>query len=162
MILHIYTIIHTLISLVAIFTGFVVVFGLLAGNRVDGWTRWFLITAVATTVTGFFFPFHGVTPAIKLGIISSVVLLVTIYARYAKRLAGVWRWIYVVGAVMALYVNIFVGIVQSFEKIPALNAMAPTQTEPPFKLTQLSVLGLFIVLGFVAVIRFRPEPARAG
>jgi len=63
---------------------------------------------------------------------------------------------------MALYFNIFVGIVQSFEKIPALNAMAPTQTEPPFKLTQLSVLGLFIVLGFVAVIRFRPEPARAG
>src|SRR5256712_9331881 len=99
MILHIYTIIHTLISLVAIFTGIVVLFGLLAGNRVDGWTKWFLITAVATTVTGFFFPFHGMTPAIKLGIILSVVLVVTIYARYAKRLAGAWRWIYVVGAV---------------------------------------------------------------
>src|SRR5207237_1002180 len=99
MILHIYTIVHTLISLVAIFTGFVVLFGLLAGNRVDGWTKWFLITALATTVTGFFFPFHGMTPAIKLGIISSVVLVVTIYARYAKHLAGAWRWIYAVGAV---------------------------------------------------------------
>jgi len=162
MILHIYTIIHTLLSLVAIFTGFVVLFGLLVGNRLDAWTKWFLITAVATTVTGFFFPFHGITPAIKLGIISSVVLLVTIFARYAKHLAGAWRWIYAVGAVLSLYFNVFVGIVQSFEKIPALNAMAPTQTEQPFKLIQLSVLGLFVVLGFVAAIRFRPEPARPG
>ena len=111
-------------------------------------------------MTGFFFPFHGITPAIKLGIISSVVLLVTIFARYAKHLAGAWRWIYVVGAVLTLYFNVFVAVVQSFEKIPALNAMAPTQTEQPFKLTQLSVLVLFIVLGFVAAIRFRPEPAR--
>ena len=162
MILHIYTIIHTLLSLVAIFTGFVVLFGLLVGNRLDAWTKWFLITAVATTVTGFFFPFHRITPAIKLDIISSVVLLVTIFARYAKHLAGAWRWIYAVGAVLSLYFNVFVGIVQSFEKIPALNAMAPTQTEQPFKLTQLSVLGLFVVLGFVAAIRFRPEPARPG
>jgi hypothetical protein len=157
MILQIYTIVHTLVSLVAIFTGFVVLFGLLAGNRLDAWTKWFLITAVATTVTGFFFPFHGITPAIKLGIISSVVLLVTIYARYAKHLAGAWRWIYVVGAVISLYFNIFVGIVQSFEKIPALNAMAPTQTEQPFKLTQLVVLVLFILLMIVSVITFHPE-----
>jgi len=160
MILHIYTIVHTLISLVAIFAGFVVLFGLLAGNRLGGWTKWFLIAAVATTVTGFFFPFHGITPAIKLGIISSVILVVTIYARYAKHLAGAWRWIYTVGAVLTLYFNVFVGIVQSFEKIPSLNAIAPTQTEQPFKLTRLSVLGLFIVLGFVAAIRSRPEPAR--
>jgi len=157
MILQIYTIVHTLVSLVAIFTGFVVLFGLLAGNRLDAWTKWFLIIAVATTVTGFFFPFHGITPAIKLGIISSVVLLVTIYARYAKHLAGAWRWIYVVGAVISLYFNIFVGIVQSFEKIPALHAMAPTQTGQPFKLTQLVVLVLFILLTIVSVIRFHPE-----
>jgi hypothetical protein len=110
----------------------------------------------------FFLPFHGVTPAIKLGIISLIVLLVTIYARYSRHLAGAWRWIYAVGAVLTLYFNVFVGIVQSFEKIPALHALAPTQTEPPFKITQPSVLGLFIVLGFVAAIRFRPEPARAG
>lgn len=160
MILQIYTIIHTLISLVAILTGFAVLFGLLTGNRIDGWTKWFLISAVATTVTGFFFPFHGITPAIKLGIISSVVLVITIYARYAKHLAGAWRWIYVVGASVTLYFNVFVGIVQSFEKIPALKAMAPTQSEPPFKLTQLVVSALFVILTLVAVIRFRPEPIR--
>jgi hypothetical protein len=157
MILQIYTIVHTLVSLVAIFTGFVVLFGLLAGKRLDGWTKCFLITAVATTVTGFFFPFHGITPAIKLGIISLVVLLVTIFARYAKHLAGAWRWIYVVGAVISLYFNVFVLIVQSFEKIPALHAMAPTQTEQPFKLTQLIALALFILLTIISVIRFHPE-----
>jgi hypothetical protein len=160
MILQIYTIIHTLISLVALFAGFVVLFGLLTGNRIDGWTKWFLISAVATTVTGFFFPFHGITPAVKLGIISSVVLVITIYARYAKHLTGAWRWIYVVGASLALYFNVFVAIVQSFEKIPALKAMAPTQSEPPFKLTQLVALALFVLLTLVAVIRFRPEPVR--
>jgi hypothetical protein len=160
MILQIYTIIHTLISLVALFAGFVVLFGLLTANRIDGWTKWFLISAVATTVTGFFFPFHVITPAIKLGIISSVVLVITIYARYAKHLTGAWRWIYVVGASLALYFNVFVAIVQSFEKIPALKAMAPTQSEPPFKLTQLVALALFVVLTFVAAIRFRPEPLR--
>ena len=161
MILHIYTVIHTLVSLVAIVTGFVVVFGVLAGKRLDGWTMWFLITAVATTVTGFFFPFHGLTPAFKLGIISAFVLAITIYARYPRQLAGAWRWIYVVGAVISLYFNAFVLVVQSFEKIPALHAVAPTQTEPPFKLTQLIVLALFIVFGIAAVIRFHPEPARA-
>jgi hypothetical protein len=160
MILQIYTIIHTLISLVAIFTGLVVMFGMLGGKRPDGWTKWFLITAVATTVTGFFFPFHGLTPAFKLGIISAFVLAVTIYARYPRQLAGAWRWIYVVGAVVSLYFNVFVLVVQSFEKIPALHAMAPTQTEQPFKLTQLVVLALFIVLGIAAVIRFHSEPPR--
>ena len=160
MILQIYTIIHTLISLVAIFTGFVVLFGLLSGKRLDGWTKWFLITAVATTVTGFFFPFHGLTPAISLGLISLPILALTIYARYPKNLAGAWRLIYVLGAVILLYFNVFVGVVQSFEKIPALHAMAPTQTEQPFKLTQLAVLSLFVILAIVAVIRFRPEPLR--
>ena len=91
MILHIYTIIHTLISLVAIFTGFVVLFGLLSGKRLDGWTKWFLITAVATTVTGFFFPFHGFTPAICLGLISLPILSLTIFARYARQLTEHWR-----------------------------------------------------------------------
>jgi hypothetical protein len=159
MILHIYTIIHVLISLVGIFTGLIVLFGMLAGKRLDGWTRWFLITTVATSVTGFFFPFHGFTPAIGVGIISLLLLAVAIYARYRRQLAGHWRWIYVVGAVIALYFNVFVGVVQSFEKIPALTAMAPTQAEPPFKLTQLVVLALFIVLGIIAAIRFRPTPA---
>src|SRR4029077_21129982 len=157
MILHIYTIIHTLISFVAIVTGFVVLFGLLAGQRLSGWTKWFLIAAVATTVTGFFFPFHSLTPAFKLGIISAFVLAITIYARYPRALAGAWRWIYVVGAVISLYFNVFVLIVQSFEKIPALHAIAPTQTEQPFKLTQLIVLMLFILLTIISGVRFHPE-----
>jgi hypothetical protein len=161
MILQIYTIIHTLISLAAIFTGLIVVFGMLAGDRLDVWTKWFLVTAVATTITGFFFPFHGFTPAIGLGIISLPFLALTIFARYPKHLAGPWRWIYVIGAVISLYFNVFVLVVQLFEKIPALHAMAPTQTERPFKLTQLVVLALFIVLGVIAAIRFRPEAARA-
>ncbi|PYK39572.1 MAG: hypothetical protein DME49_03565 [Verrucomicrobia bacterium] len=144
-----------------IFTGFVVLFGLLAGKRLDGWTRWFLITTVLTSVTGFFFPFHGFTPAITLGIMSLIVLAVAIFARYPRQLAGAWRWIYVVTAVITLYLNVFVGIVQAFEKIPALKAIAPTQTEPPFKLTQLVVLVLFVLITIVAAIRFRPEPVRA-
>ncbi len=161
MILHVYTIIHVLISLVGIFTGLIVLFGLLAGKRLDGWTKWFLITTVATSVTGFFFPFHGFTPAIALGIMSMLVLAVAILARYSRQLAGHWRWIYVACAVIALYFNVFVGIVQSFEKIPALEAIAPTQTELPFRLTQLVILALFVLLGIIAAIRFRGEELHA-
>src|SRR5256885_13747443 len=161
MILQIYIIIHTLISLIAIFTGVVVLFGLLAGNRVDGWTKWFLITAVLTTATGFFFPFHGFTPAIGLGIISLPFLALTIYARYPKHLAGAWRWIYAISAVICLYFNLFVLVVQLFEKVPALHTMAPTQTESPFKLTQVCVLVVSAVLAIIAVIRFHPEPPHA-
>jgi hypothetical protein len=160
MILYVYTIIHTLISLIAIFTGVIVLFGMLAGNRLDGWTKWFLTTTVLTTVTGFFFPFHGFTPAIGLGIISVPFLALTIFARYSGHLAGAWRWIYVIGAVICLYFNLFVLVVQLFEKVPILHAMAPTQTESPFKLTQLAVLMVSTVLAIVAVIRFRSEPAR--
>jgi len=161
MILQIYTIIHTLISLAAIFTGFVVVFGMLAGDRRDVWTKWFLVTAVATTITGFFFPFHGFTPAIGLGIISLPFLALTIFARYPKHLAGPWRWIYVIGAVTCLYFNLFVLVVQAFEKTPVLHAVAPTQTESPFKLTQLVVLLLSTLLAILAAIRFHPERAYA-
>ena len=100
------------------------------------------------------------TPAIGLGLISLPILAPTTFARYSRQLAGPWRSVYVVGTTLALYFNVFVGIVQSFEKIPALKAMAPTQTEPPFKITQLVALALFVVLTFVAAIRFRPEPVR--
>jgi hypothetical protein len=161
MILQVYTIIHTLISLVGIFAGFVVLFGLLAGKRLDGWTKWFLITTVLTSVTGFGFPVHQFMPSHGVGIISLLVLAVAIYARCRRELAGAWRWIYVVSAMIALYLNVFVGVVQAFEKVPALKALAPTQTEPPFKLTQFVVLALFVVLTVVAAIRFHPEPARA-
>src|SRR6267142_2348588 len=159
MILQIYTIVHTLISLIAIFTGIVALFGMLSGHRLDGWTKWFLTTTVLTSVTGFFFPFHGFTPAIAVGIISLGMLAVAILARYGRRLAGPWRWIYVICAMLAQYLNVFVLIVQLFQKVPVLKAMAPTQSEPPFLLTQLIVLALFIVLTVVAAIKFRIEPA---
>ena len=161
MILAIYTLVHVVISLAGIFSGFVVLFGLLAGKRLDGWTKFFLITTVATSVTGFFFPLHGFTPAIGVGIISLLVLSIAIFARYPCQLAGRWRWIYVVTAMIALYLNVFVAIVQAFEKAPVLKVLAPTQSEPPFKLTQLVVLALFVVLTIVGVIRFRLEPVRA-
>jgi hypothetical protein len=161
MILHIYTIVHTLISLVGIFSGLVVMFGMLAGKRLDGWTKWFLVTNVLTSVTGFFFPFHGFTPAYAVGAICLVVLGLAIFARYRRQLAGPWRWLYVVGAMIALYLNVFVGVVQAFLKIPALHAIAPTQTEPPFQITQLVTLALFVLLTIIAAIRFRPEPALA-
>ena len=135
MILHIYTIIHTLISLIAIFTRLIVLFGMIGGKRLDRWTKWFPITAVLTPVTGLFFPFHGFTPAIGVGIISLIVLAIAIFARCSRRLAGHWRWIYVVTAVIALYFSVFVLIMQSPEKIPALHVLAPTQTGPPFKVT---------------------------
>ena len=131
---------------------------MLSSKRLDGWTKWFLITTVLTSVTGFFFPFHGFTPAIGFGIISLIVLAIAIFARYSRHLAEHWRWLYVVTATIALYFNVFVLIVQSFQKIPALHALAPTQTEPPFKLTQLVVLALFVVLAIAATIRFRIEP----
>jgi hypothetical protein len=161
MILQIYTVIHTLISLIAIFTGLIVLFGMIGGERLDGWTKWFLSTAVATTITGFFFPFHGFTPAIGLGLISLPFLAIAIFARYSAHLARAWRWIYVITAVICLYFNLFVLVVQLFEKVSALHAMAPTQTESPFKLTQLIVLVLSVVLASIAVVRFHPERARA-
>src|SRR5437899_2272163 len=135
-----YTLAHVVISLIGIFSGFVVMFGLLTAKRLGCWTGVFLATTVATSVTGFLFPFHGLTPAIVVGIISLVVLAVAGFALYARHLAGAWRKVYVVGAVVALYLNVFVLVVQAFLKVPLLNAMAPTQSEPPFKLTQLVVL----------------------
>ena len=152
-----FTQIHVAISLVGIASGFVVMYGLLTGRRLNGWTALFLGMTVATSVTGFFFPFHGFTPAIGVGIVSLVVLAVVLYARYARHLAGAWRRIYVIGAVVSLYLNVFVLIVQSFQKIPALKALAPTQSELPFLVTQLVVLAISIALAIFAAIRFRIE-----
>lgn len=155
MTLKIFTIIHVAISLLGILSGFVVMFGLLSGNPLDGWTEFFLATTVATSVTGFFFPVKKLLPSHIVGIISLVVLAAAIYARYHENLEGAWRWIYVVGAVLAQYLNFFVLIVQSFQKIPALKALAPTQKEQPFMLTQLVFLILFFAVGVVAVIKFQ-------
>jgi len=148
-----FTQVHVAISLIAIASGLVVMVGLLTRNRLDRWTALFLLFTVATSLTGFFFPFHGFTPAIGVGIISMLVLALAIFARYGRHLAGAWRWIYVITAMVALYLNVFVLIVQSFQKISLLKALAPTQSEPPFLFTQLIALTLFIVLTIVAAIR---------
>jgi hypothetical protein len=160
MILKAYTLIHVLISLVGIGSGFVVLYGLIKGKLFSGWTTWFLATTVATSVTGFLFPFHGFTPAYAVGAISLVVLAVAILARYSFHLAGASRWIFVVSSMLALYFNVFVLVVQLYQKVPALKALAPTQSEPPFLVTQLIVLALFFALTIVAARRFRIEPLR--
>ena len=147
--------VHVVISLVAIVSGLFVAFGLLTAKRFNGLTAFFLVTTVATSVTGFFFPFHGFTPAIGVGKASLVVLAVAIFARYGRQLTGAWRRIYVVTAMIALYLNVFVLIVQLFQKVPELRALAPTQSEPPFLVAQLVALALFVVLTTFAVKRFR-------
>jgi K+-transporting ATPase A subunit len=158
--LSLFTKLHVVISLIGIVSGLVVMFGLLVGRRLNGWTALFLISTVLTSVTGFLFPFHGVTPAIVVGIISLVLLAIAIVARYGRHLAGTWRWIYVVTAMTSLYLNVFVLIVQLFQKVPALKALAPTQSEPPFAVTQLVVLALFVLLTIIAAIKFRGEQLR--
>jgi hypothetical protein len=157
--IEVYTLIHVAISLMAIGSGFIVLFGMLTRERLERWTAFFLATTVLTSLTGFGFPITGFTPGIVIGIISLLVLAPAIYARYKGHLLGVWRPIYVVTAVIALYLNFFVLIVQSFLKVPALKALAPTQSEAPFKIAQLVALAAFLVLGAFAVIRFREPPA---
>jgi hypothetical protein len=152
-----FTFIHVVITLVAIASGLIVLFEMLNNRRVNGLTAIFLLFTVLTSVTGFMFPFHGITPAIILGIISCVLLALALAGRYLFRLAGAWRWIYVVTAVMALYLNCFVLVVQSFLKIPALHALAPKGNEPPFGIAQGIVLILFVVFGYLAVRRFHPR-----
>lgn len=149
-----FTIVHVVLSLVGIFTGLVAMFGLVAGRRLDGWTVIFLATTVATSVTGFGFPFDHLLPSHKVGIVSLLVLPVAIAARYAFHLAGGWRRVYVIAAAVALYLNIFVLVVQAFLKVPALKAIAPTQKEPPFAVAQVVVLALFGILAVLATKRF--------
>jgi hypothetical protein len=152
-----FTLLHVLISLAGIGSGFIVVYGLLTGKRLDGWTAIFLATTVLTSLTGFLFPVEHLLPSHVVGIISLLVLAIAILARYALHLAGAWRWVYVVCSVLALYLNSFVAVVQSFLKVPALKALAPTQKEPPFLVAQLIVMALFIVLGIFAVKKFQAE-----
>lgn len=154
--MSVFLFLHVLLSLIGIFAGFVVLYGLLTSKRLDGWTPLFLATTAATSVTGFFFPFHGFTPAIGVGVVSVVVLLVAISARYSFGLAGRWRWIYAATAVIALYLNTFVLVAQAFQKVPALHALAPQGTEPPFTVAQGVLLLLFVVAGVFSLRRFRP------
>src|SRR5713101_4329804 len=149
-----FTLVHVVLSLVGIAAGLVVLFGMFSSKSLDGWTGLFLATTVLTSVTGFFFPSDRLLPSHIVGIISLVALAAAILALYVYRLAGPWRWIYVTGAVVALYLNLFVGVVQAFQKLPFLQRLAPTQSEPPFLAAQLIVLAVLIVFGFVAVRKF--------
>jgi hypothetical protein len=160
MILSALTIFHVVLSLVGIGSGFVVVYGLLASRQFDGWTKLFLTTTVATSVTGFFFPVHQFLPSHGVGIVSLIVLAIAIRALYRYRLAGGWRRTYVITSVIALYLNVFVLIVQLFRKVPALEAIAPTQSEPPFQITQLVALVLFAGLAIRASMKFHTDPLR--
>lgn len=150
-----FTLVHVVLSLVGIGSGFVVVGGLLTAKRLNGWTLVFLVSTVATSVTGFLFPFTQFLPSHGVGIVSLVVLAVAIVARYGRGLAGAWSRIYAVGAVLSLYLNVFVLVVQLFLKVPALNAMAPTQSEPPFLIAQLIVLACFAAIAVASTKRFR-------
>ena len=147
---------HTAISLIAILAGLIVLYGLLTVNRMPAMTLFFLVTTIATSVTGFFFHREQLLPSHIVGILSLVVLAVTVLALYTYRLRGIWRAVYVIGAVISLYLNVFVGVVQSFLKVPALHQLAPQGNEPPFAIAQGIVLLLFIVLGLLAFKRFRP------
>jgi hypothetical protein len=150
-----FTLLHVVISLLGIGSGLVVLAGLLRDRRLDAWTAFFLATTVATSVTGFFFPFVKLLPSHVTGVISLLVLAVALVARYAMGLAGPWRRTYAISAVVALYLNVFVLVVQLFLKVPALHALAPTQAEPPFAVAQGLVLVAFVGLGTAAARRFR-------
>jgi hypothetical protein len=151
-----FTTMHVIISLIGILSGAVVVFGWLGGKSSGGWTALFLATTVLTSVTGFLFQSASFGPPQVVGVISLVVLAAAIAALYVFHLAGFWRWVYIVGATMALYLNVFVGVVQAFQKLPFLEPLAPTQSEPPFLIAQIVVLVIFVVLGFLSLKRFHP------
>jgi hypothetical protein len=157
---HAFTVLHTIISLIGIVSGLIWLAAMLSGRR-SAWTSLFLLTTVLTSVTGFMFHSTSFGPPQIVGVISLVVLAIAIAALYLGHLAGSWRWIYVVTAVLALYLNVFVGVAQSFDKIPALHALAPTATETPFKVAQLIVLLIFVWLGLRALKRFRPAAPAA-
>jgi len=152
-----FTLFHVVLSLLGIASGVIVVLGMFGAKRMPRMTALFLLTTLLTSVTGFFFPFTKLLPSHDVGIVSLVALVVALLARYAWRLAGSARWLYVTGAVLALYLNCFVAVVQAFLKFPALRAMAPTQSEAPFVIAQGVVLVIFAGLLVGAVRAFRPK-----
>ncbi len=157
-----FTLVHVVISLIGIASGLIVLFGMFASRRLEGWTALFLITTVLTSVTGFLFPFEQLLPSHIVGILSLIVLAIAIVALYGLRLERSWRWIYVASAVLSLYLNVFVAVVQAFLKVASLNALAPTQASPVFMLTQGIVLVIFVVLGALAVRSFHPGTKKPG
>ena len=154
-----FTLLHVVITLVAIGSGLIVVGGMFASHKLPGTTALFLFTTALTSVTGFLFPIRAFTPALGVGIVACVILAFALFALYKERLAGAWRPIYVITAIISLYLNVFVLIAQSFMKVSGLNALAPTQSEPPFAITQGVVLVIFIIITLIALARFRPVAA---
>ena len=152
-----FTLMHVVVSLIGIFFGGIVVINMLRSRRSEGWTALFLASTILTSVTGFPIPPFGFDPPRAVGVISLILLAAALFARYREHLAGTWRWIYVVSVTAALYLNVFVGVVQAFQKLAFLERLAPTQSEPPFLVAQLVVVAIFILLGFSAVRRFHPE-----
>jgi hypothetical protein len=161
MYIEVLTIVHVAISLIGIVAGFAVIFGMFGNNPMEGVAKIFLWMTILTSVTGFFYPIHEVTPGIVIGVLSLIVLAFTWTARYTKHMAGGWRATYVITAILAQYFNFFVLIVQSFEKVPALHTLAPTGKEPPFAATQGFFLLLFIVFTIVALKKFHPAQRTA-
>lgn len=157
--LSMFTAVHVAISLIGIVAGLIVLYGLLAGKRLNAWTGLFLLTTILTSLTGFLFPFEHVTPGHILGALSLIALAIAVLARYGKHMAGAWRAVYVVTACISLYFNLFVLVAQSFMKVPALHELAPKGSEPPFAIAQGVLLVVFIVLTIFAVQKFHPEPA---
>ena len=153
-----FTMLHVIISLVGIVSGIIALFGLLGSRRMPGWTALFLLTTILTSATGFGFPFTQLLPSHMIGILSLVLLAIACFALYGMKLSGAWRWIYAVTALIALYLNIFVLIIQSFLKIPALTALAPGNppSGPAFAVVQGLVLLFFVIVIIGAVRRFRP------
>jgi len=153
-----FTAVHVLISLVGIISGLIAMAGLLRSSIARGWTPLFLLTTILTSVTGFLFPFTGLMPSHVVGIISLVLLAIAVFALYVQRLRGRWRAAYVVTALLSLYLNIFVLIVQLFQKVGPLKALAPTQSEPPFLAVQGVTLLFFVAVIIFSAMRFRPTP----
>ena len=154
-----FTLFHVVISLIGILAGFVVMRGLVTSQRLNGWTAIFLFFTAATSITGFMFPISVFTPALGTGIVASIIMAITLAARYAFDMRGSWRPIYVIGAVASQYLNVFVLVVQAFLKVEPLNNLEPNGSEPPFAIAQGIVLLLHVWLGFVAVRRFHPAPS---
>jgi hypothetical protein len=154
--LSMFTLLHVILSLAGIVAGIVVILGMLGSNQLPGWTALFLVSMVLADVTGFFFPVVGLLPSHIVGAISLMALMMAIIALYIYRLHGAWRWLYVGAVGLALYLDVFVGMVQAFQKLSFLRPLAPTQSEPPFLVAQLVVLALFVALGIVAAKRFHP------
>jgi len=155
-----FTLFHVILSLIGIAAGLVVVVGMFGSKKLEGWTAVFLAATVLTSVTGYFFPRDQILPSHIVGALSLIVLAIAILALYRFRLEGNWRWIYIVTALVALWFNVFVAIAQAFQKISFLNALAPTQSDPPFIIAQLVVLAAFVAIGFAALKSFRPVAER--